>query len=287
MKSAKKFDIVVYGATGFTGQLVAEYLAAHYKNDEAAEMGDGRPQPRQAEVGARRDRRARRHAADRGRCERSGVAEGDGRPDQIGDHDRRPVPALWQRSARGLRRFGHRLFRSLRRADLDAADDRQARGRGESERRAHRVLLRLRLACRSSSARSSCRRRPSACSARRPPRVKGRVRDMRGTLSGGTAASGRATFEAVAKDLSLVAILNDPFALTPGFERPEAAEGQQARLRGRPAVLDRAVHDGADQHAQRPSLQHADGFSLRQGFRLRRDGADRARARRARPTPRK
>src|ERR1700749_73843 len=29
-----KFDIVVYGATGFTGQLVAEYLAAHYKNDK-------------------------------------------------------------------------------------------------------------------------------------------------------------------------------------------------------------------------------------------------------------
>ena len=33
MTSAKQFDIVVYGATGFTGQLVAEYLAAHYKND--------------------------------------------------------------------------------------------------------------------------------------------------------------------------------------------------------------------------------------------------------------
>src|ERR1700676_3070706 len=30
MKSLSKFDIVVYGATGFTGQLVAEYLAAHY-----------------------------------------------------------------------------------------------------------------------------------------------------------------------------------------------------------------------------------------------------------------
>src|ERR1700729_3071064 len=34
MKSAK-YDIVVYGATGFTGQLVAEYLAAHYKNDKS------------------------------------------------------------------------------------------------------------------------------------------------------------------------------------------------------------------------------------------------------------
>src|SRR3569623_2634460 len=33
MSSSKKFDIVVYGATGFTGQLVAEYLAAHYKDD--------------------------------------------------------------------------------------------------------------------------------------------------------------------------------------------------------------------------------------------------------------
>src|SRR5882672_10720347 len=31
--SSSNFDIVVYGATGFTGQLVAEYLAAHYKGD--------------------------------------------------------------------------------------------------------------------------------------------------------------------------------------------------------------------------------------------------------------
>src|SRR6202021_4033706 len=52
-------------------------------------------------------------------------------------------------------------------------------------------------------------------------RVKGRVRDMRGTLSGGTAASAKATFDAVAKDLSLVALLKSPFALTPGFEGPK------------------------------------------------------------------
>ena len=30
MKSSAKFDVVVYGSTGFTGQLVAEYLATHY-----------------------------------------------------------------------------------------------------------------------------------------------------------------------------------------------------------------------------------------------------------------
>src|SRR6201994_476527 len=33
MKPSAKFDIVVYGATGFTGQLVTEYLAEHYRND--------------------------------------------------------------------------------------------------------------------------------------------------------------------------------------------------------------------------------------------------------------
>jgi short subunit dehydrogenase-like uncharacterized protein len=60
------------------------------------------------------------------------------------------------------------------------------------------------------------------------PRVKGRVRDMRGTLSGGTAASAKATFDAVAKDLSLVAILNDPFALTPGFTGPKQPKGNRA-----------------------------------------------------------
>jgi len=58
-------------------------------------------------------------------------------------------------------------------------------------------------------------------------RVKGRVRDMRGTLSGGTAASAKATFDAVARDLSLVQILNNHFALTPGFEGPKQPKGNK------------------------------------------------------------
>ena len=32
---SSKFDIVVYGATGFTGQLVAEYLADALSGDDA------------------------------------------------------------------------------------------------------------------------------------------------------------------------------------------------------------------------------------------------------------
>src|SRR6202040_3063127 len=61
-------------------------------------------------------------------------------------------------------------------------------------------------------------------------RIKGRVRAMKGTFSGGTAASIKATFAAVAKDLSLVALLKDPFVLTPGFEGPKQPPGNRPVL---------------------------------------------------------
>ena len=48
-------------------------------------------------------------------------------------------------------------------------------------------------------------------------RVKGRVRAMKGTFSGGTAASAKASFAAAAKDLSLVAMLQDPFRADAGL----------------------------------------------------------------------
>lgn len=57
------------------------------------------------------------------------------------------------------------------------------------------------------------------------PRVKGRVRAMQGTFSGGTAASLTATVKAVAKDPSLIKILNSPFGLTPGFEGADQPSG--------------------------------------------------------------
>ena len=52
------------------------------------------------------------------------------------------------------------------------------------------------------------------------PRIKGRVRAMRGTFSGGTAASLKATLAAAAKRPALFKLLADPFALTLGFTGP-------------------------------------------------------------------
>src|ERR1700712_655076 len=53
---------------------------------------------------------------------------------------------------------------------------------------------------------------------------------MKGGPSGGTAASAKATFAAVAKDLSLATSLRDPFVLTPGFEGPTQPPGNKPKL---------------------------------------------------------
>ncbi len=59
-------------------------------------------------------------------------------------------------------------------------------------------------------------------------RVRGRVRGLKGGLSGGTLASGMATMAAVQKDASLGAVMADPFALTPGFKGPKQPDGETA-----------------------------------------------------------
>jgi short subunit dehydrogenase-like uncharacterized protein len=56
-------------------------------------------------------------------------------------------------------------------------------------------------------------------------RVKGRVRGMRGGFSGGTAASLKATMAAAARDPQILEYLKDPFALTPDFAGPKQPHG--------------------------------------------------------------
>lgn len=60
------------------------------------------------------------------------------------------------------------------------------------------------------------------------PRVHGRVRKMKGGFSGGTAASLIATLEAARRDAGILKTLADPFALTPGFKGPPQPAGDEA-----------------------------------------------------------
>jgi short subunit dehydrogenase-like uncharacterized protein len=59
------------------------------------------------------------------------------------------------------------------------------------------------------------------------PRVKGRVRAMEGKFSGGTAASLKATMAAAAKDPAVIGYLVNPFSLAGGFEGPPQPPANQ------------------------------------------------------------
>jgi short subunit dehydrogenase-like uncharacterized protein len=61
-------------------------------------------------------------------------------------------------------------------------------------------------------------------------RVRGRVRKMKGTFSGGTAASLKATLSAAKTEPGVYELLRNPFALTPGFTGPKQPPGHKPLL---------------------------------------------------------
>jgi len=226
MKSSSKFDIVVYGATGFTGQLVCEYLAAHYKGDRGLKWAmagrslDKLKSVRDA-IGAPADTPL--IPADSG-----DVGSLEAMVEQTRSVLTTVGPYQW---------YGNELIAACAASGTDYLDlcgepvwMRQMIDKHETEAKASGA--RILFSCGFDSVpfelgaffvQEEAKRAFGAPAAR----VKGRVRDMRGTFSGGTAASGRATFEAVSKDLSLVAILNDHFALTPGFKGVKQPKGNK------------------------------------------------------------
>ena len=124
--SSSKFDIVVYGATGFTGQLVAEYLAAQYKGDKSLTWAmAGRSKDKLASVrdaiGAPADTPLIVADASDPASLKAMVAQAKSVIATVG-----PYQLYGSESAGGLRQLRDRLFRSLWRAVLDAADDRRA-----------------------------------------------------------------------------------------------------------------------------------------------------------------
>jgi len=226
MKPSSKFDIVVYGATGFTGQLVAEYLASHYRGDK---------QLKWAMAG---------RSLDKLKSVRDAIGAAPDTALIVADAgDAVSLKAMIDQTRSVLTTVGpYQLYGN----DLVAAC--AATGTDYFDLCGEPVWMRQMIDAHEATAKASGARILFSCGFDSVPfelgaffvqeeakrvfgaptaRVKGRVRDMRGTFSGGTAASARATFEAVAKDLSLVAILNDPFALTPGFKGAKQPKGNR------------------------------------------------------------
>jgi short subunit dehydrogenase-like uncharacterized protein len=225
MNPSSKFDIVVYGATGFTGQLVAEYLASHYAKAGLKWAMAGRSLDKLASV-------------------RDAIGAPADTPLIVADaSDPTSLRAMVDQTGSVLTTVGpYQLYGS----ELVAAC--AGSGTDYLDLCGEPLWMRQMINAHEAAAKASGARIVFSCGFDSVPfelgaffvqeeakrvfgaavsRIKGRVRDMRGTLSGGTAASARATFEAVAKDLSLAVILNDPFALTPGFSGAKQPKGNR------------------------------------------------------------
>src|SRR6202166_1828610 len=229
MKPSSKFDIVVYGATGFTGQLVAEYLATHYTGKDA---------PKWAMAGRSLDKLA---------SVRDAIGAPADTPLIVADAgDPASLKAMVDQTRSVLTTVGpYQLYGS----ELVAAC--AATGTDYLDLCGEPVWMRQMIDAHQSTAQSTGARIVFSCGFDSLPfelgvffcqetakkalgapvsRIKGRVRALNGTFSGGTAASIKATFAAAAKDLSLVALLKNPFVLTPGFEGPKQPRGNKPLL---------------------------------------------------------
>ena len=224
--TSRQFDIVVYGATGFTGQLVAEYLATHYRDNK---------QLRWAMAG---------RSLDKLKSVREAIGAPPDTPLIVADAaDPASLKAMIDQTRSVITTvgpyllYGNELIAACAASGTDYFD---LCGEVPWMRRmidahlatAQKSGARIMFSCGYDSipfelgtffVQEEARRVFGAAA----PRVKGRVRQMRGTFSGGTAASGRAIFEAASKDPGLLALLRDPFALTPDFTGPKQPPGNK------------------------------------------------------------
>jgi short subunit dehydrogenase-like uncharacterized protein len=219
-----EFDIIVYGATGYTGRLVAEYLAKRYGvGGEVKWAMAGRSAAKLAEV-------------------RDLIGAPKETPLVVADADKPAELEAMVRRAKGIittvgpyQLYGNGLVAACAAAGTDCLDL-----SGEPN------WMRAVIDAHSETAKKTGARIVHSCGfdsipfelgvffaeetakaklGAPVPRVKGRIRNMRGGLSGGTAASGAATMAAIQKDPSLMALMMNPFALTPGFQGPDQPPG--------------------------------------------------------------
>ncbi len=258
----KAFDLVVHGATGFTGRLVVEYLVQHYPNGG----------PLRWAMGGR--------SADKLAAVRDEVGAPANTPLVVTDSaDPASLNALMAQTRLVLttvgpyQLYGNELVAACAASGVDYVDLCGEPAWMRQMIDAHEALAR------SSGARIvfSCgfdsipfdlgvwmlQQEMQARLGNPASRVRGRVRKMKGTFSGGTGASLKATMAAAQNDPRVLELLRNPFSLTPGFEGPRQPSGAKPMLEealgswAAPFVM--AAINTRNVHRSNFLLQHAYG----------------------------
>jgi len=219
-KKNAEFDIIVYGASGFTGRLVAEYLAAQGVKNWA--MG-GRSLSKLAEV---RDEMGLPSSTPL-------VAADSDNPATLIEMCKRARVILTTVGPYQL--YGAELVAACAETGTDYVDlcGEPAWMRemiDAHDARAKETGARIVFSCGFDSIPFDLgvwflQREAMKAHGKPAPRVKGRVRKMQGGASGGTIASLTETMKAAAKNPKIIGILKSSFGLTPGFEGPAQPSG--------------------------------------------------------------
>lgn len=224
---ARTFDLIVFGATGFTGQLVAEYLQRRLSHDADLRWAlAGRDAARLAQV-------------------RDAIGADARLPLLTADASDAAAMSELVRQARVVittvgpyQHHGQALITACAQAGTDYVDL-----CGEPLWMA-KMIPQLQAPAQASGARivfscgfdsipfdlgvvflqSEMQQRLGVFA----QQVRARVTVMKGTMSGGTAASALATFEQIGRERGLGRLMADPFALTPGFRGTAQPDGDAA-----------------------------------------------------------
>lgn len=224
MRQNQELDIIVYGATGYTGRLVCDYLSRRYGVGESVNWAmAGRSEDKLASV-------------------RDELGISSSVPFVVADADSaESLRAMVRRTSVILttvgpyQLYGSDLVAACAEAGTDYVDLCGEPGW------MHEMITAYRDTAAASGARIvfSCgfdsipfdlgvhflQQAAQERFGHSLSRVRGRVRAMKGTFSGGTLASFKATMAAAAERPELVQVLMNPFALTPGFAGPEQPPG--------------------------------------------------------------
>ena len=226
MTDTRDFDIVVFGATGFTGKLICEYLSETYgSNPEFRWAMAGRSMAKLEQL---------RDALSIDASVPLLVADSDDKAsiDKLAGATRVLLSATGP-----YQQYGSTVVESCARLGTDYVDlsgeplwmrdmieahDETARNSG----------ARIVFSCGFDSLPSDLgvhllQQVASAKFGAPLPRVKCRVKAMQGTASGGTVASFTATMASIKANPALFADLANPFVLTPGFVGPEQPRGNE------------------------------------------------------------
>lgn len=225
MASAREFDIIVYGASGFTGRLVAEYLAHHYAGRDDA--------PKWAMAGRSVDKLNEVRSLIGAPADTAMIAADAENPASLANMASRTKVVLSTVGPYQL--YGDALVAACVKAGTAYADLCGEPGWMRNMIDQHEAAAiasgaRITFSCGFDSIpfdlgvtflQEEAIRRFGAPA----PRVKGRVRAMQGGASGGTIASLTETLKAVARKPSLALLLKSSFALTPDFNGPDQPNG--------------------------------------------------------------